>query len=274
MSKAAKSVTTPTPIATIIVFGVSGIGKPRAGTFKGSDVAPARKAATKLGFAIIDVADQAGLALAAKVPAGRIGNHGDNIIPFIPKDLHGQIKAFEAESHKNGQANPNGASAGSPVADGPRLPRTWDDIKAGDMVLAQEDDPADGWWQVTIVEASGDILKLRWHRNRRGRPLQKHRSMLGLICPDESTGEGKNEAKPTPKQTAGKSVYPANWSTLAVDQIVLAKEDGPVEQWWEAKIIKIDKDQFTLQWRDYPKLPQIVRSRSNLGLMHPAPKVA
>jgi hypothetical protein len=47
-----------------------------------------------------------------------------------------------------------------------------------------------------------------------------------------------------------------------------------MEQWWEAKIVKIDKDQFTLQWRDYPKLPQIVRCRSSLGLMHPAPKLA
>ena len=36
-----------------------------------------------------------------------------------------------------------------------------------------------------------------------------------------------------------------------------------MEQWWEAKIVKIDKDHFTLQWRDYPKLPQIVRSRSS-----------
>ena len=98
--------------------------------------------------------------------------------------------------------------------------------------------------------------------------------MLGLICPNESNTDGKDEAKPDPKQSPGKSVCPANWSMLTVDQTALAKEDGPVEQFWEAKIVKIDKDQLTLQWRDYPKLPQIVRCRSSLGLMHPAPKVA
>ena len=91
MSNPAKSVTTQ---PTIIVFGVSAIGKPRAGTFKGSDVSAARKAAAKLGLSVIDLTDEAGLALAAKVPAGRIGGAGDNIIPFINKDLHGQIKSL------------------------------------------------------------------------------------------------------------------------------------------------------------------------------------
>jgi hypothetical protein len=270
MSPSAKPASQP----AIIVFGVSAIGKPRAGLFKGSDVAAARKAATKLGFAIIDVTDQAGLAVAAKVPAGRIGSSSDNIIPFIAKDLHGQIKALEAQSQKNGHAKTNGKAAASEEPKGPRLPRTWDDIKVGDRVLAQETDPADGWWQVTIVEVHGDLFKLRWPGSGgRGRPLQKHRATLGLICPDNGASN-KETAKPDPKPTAGKSVYPADWSGLTVDHTILAKEDGPIEQWWEAKIVRIDKDQFTLQWRDYPKLPQIVRSRTNLALLNPAPKVA
>jgi len=271
MSNPAKSATTQ---PAVIVFGVSAIGKPRAGTFKASDVPAARKAAAKLGFKVIDLTDETGLALAAKVPAGRIGGARDNIIPFVNKDLYAQITASEIKSQKNGQGRTNGGSAMSPEANPPRLPRSWDDIKAGDMVLAQEADPLDGWWQVIVTEANGDLFKLRWPGSGRGRPLQKHRATLGLICPNEAKADGKGEPKLDPKQLAAKSVYPANWSVLAVDQTVLAKEDGPMEQWWEAKIVKIDKDQFTLQWRDYPKLPQIVRSRSSLGLMHPAPKVA
>jgi hypothetical protein len=269
MGNPAKSATTH---PTIIVFGVSAIGKPRAGTFKGSDVPAARKAAAKLGLTVIDLIDETGLALAAKVPAGRIGGSGDNIIPFVNKDLHGQIKAFEIKGQRNGQAQTSAASATSPQPESPRLPQNWDDIKVGDRIIAQETDPLDGWWQVTVTEANDDLFKLRWPSSGRGRPFQKHRTMLGLICPTESKADSKDDAKPDPKQSAGKSVYPANWSLLAVDQTVLAKEDGPMEQWWEAKIVKIDKDQFTLQWRDYAKLPQIVRSRSSLGLMHPAPK--
>ena len=35
-----------------------------------------------------------------------------------------------------------------------------------------------------------------------------------------------------------------------------------MEQWWEAKTINLDKGVFTLQWRDYPQLPVIMRGRS------------
>lgn len=269
MNNSAKPASQP----IVIVCGVSAIGKPKAGTFKGSDVPAARKAAAKLGLTVIDVTDKAGLALVAKLPAGRIGGSGDTIVPFVNKDLHGQIKAFEGQSQKNGQAKPSGEPAASPESQSPRLPRSWDDIKVGDRVLGQEADPKDGWWQVTVTEANGDLFKLRWPGSGRGRPFQKHRTMLGLICPTENKSGGKDEPKLDPKQSAGKSVYPADWSTLSVDQTVLAKEDGPMEQWWEAKIVSVGNDEFILQWRDYPDLPQIVRARSALGLMHPAPKL-
>ena len=68
------------------------------------------------------------------------------------------------------------------------------------------------------------------------------------------------------------SVFPPNWAAIGLDQIVLAKEDGPAEQWWEAETTKMDKDLFTLQWRDHPNLPSIVRPRLALGLVHPNPK--
>ena len=119
------------------------------------------------------------------MPAGRIGGSGDNIIPFINKDLHTQIKAFEIKGQKNGQGQTSGELANSPEPESPRLPRSWDDIKVGDRVLAQEADPEDGWWQVTVTEGNGDLFKLRWPGSRRGRPPQKHRTMLGLICPNE-----------------------------------------------------------------------------------------
>ena len=267
MSNLAKSMTNQ---PTIIVFGVSAIGKPRAGTFKGSDVSAARKAATKLGLSVIDLTDEAGLALAAKVPAGRIGGAGDNIIPFINKDLHGQIKALETKGQKNGQAQTNGGSATSSEANTRRLPRSWGDIKVGDLVLAQDTDPADGWWQCPVIEVAGDIFKLRWPRSERGRPFQRHRHTLGLINPGEITEQPKPDLKKNSSEP--NSVYPAHWTVIGLDQIVLANEDGPCGQFWEARTISLEKDVFTLQWRDHPKLPQIMRARSALGLVHPAPK--
>jgi len=250
----------PTAQPAIVLFGLSAIGKPRAGTFKGTEVAAARKAAIKLGLTVIELADPSGRALAAKIPTGRIGGSVDGLVPFVSKDIYEQIKALGDQQQKNGK------TATVQI----RLPVSWDDIKVGDRVLAQDTDPEDGWWQVTVIEAKGDLFKLRWPTSGRGRPFQKHRSMLGLICP----GEIKEPVKPDPREAVAEpAVYPAHWSVIGLNQIVLAKEDGPIEQWWEAKTVKLDKDMFTLEWRDHPELPPIVRPRSALGLVHPTPKV-
>ena len=252
----------------IIVFGVSAIGKPRAGLFKGTDIGPARKAATKLGLTVTEIADPASCALAAKLPTGRIGASADGLVPFVSKDIYEQIKALGPHSQqKNGKGE---STTGPSDAVQFRLPVNWDDIKVGDRVLAQDTDPADGWWQVRVTEVHGDLFKLRWPREERGLPFQRHRAMLGLICP----GETKEPLKPDPKQAAAEPVvYPVHWSAIALNQIVLAKEEGPMEQWWEATTTDLDKGVFTLQWRDYPQLPAIMRPRFALGLVHPAPKV-
>ncbi len=245
MASASHSAFPKAEITSSSKVGLSAVGKPRAGTFKGTDVAAARKAAGRFGLTVSEITDPAGRTLAAKIPNGRISGSGESIVPFVSKDIYEQIKAFSAQQPKNG----NGSSTATTTAPSAqfRLPASWDDIKAGDRVLAQEVDPKDGWWQVTVTEAHGDLFKLRWPGSGRGRPFQKHRSMLGLICP----GEIKETVKPDPKQaTAEPTVYPRHWSAIGLNQIVLAREDGPMEQWWEAKTIKLDKDIFTLQWRD------------------------
>ncbi len=232
MSNSAKS----GPQPAIIVFGLTAIGKPRAGIFKGTDVGPARKAAAKLGLTVTEIADPASRALAAKIPAGRIGGSADGLVGFVTKDIYEQIKALGPQQQKNGKGESTTVASAAVQF---RLPVNWDDIKVGDRVLAQDTDPADGWWQVRVIEVHGDLFKLRWPREERGRPFQRHRATLGLICP----GEVKEPVKPDPNQAAAEpAVYPAHWSVIGLNQIVLAKEEGPMEQWWEAKTINLDKE--------------------------------
>ena len=159
---------------------------------------------------------------------------------FVSKDLYDQIKAFgpAAAKERPGRERRNGRRC--VCGPSPRCRRSWDDIKVGDRVLAQDTDPADGWWQVTVTEANGDLFKLRWPGSGRGRPFQKHRSMLGLICPGR---EQRRQPNPIPsRRQASPAVYPSPLVSDRLNQIVLAKEDGPAEQWWEAKTVKLDKD--------------------------------
>jgi hypothetical protein len=269
--------------AAIVVFGLSAIGKPKAGLFKGTDITAATKAAAKLGLSVLDASSAAATALLAKVPMGRIQAHGDAIVPFVTRDLYAAItdaaKGGTKAAANTTPAVQDKAAAGGAAPSQPRLPADWSDIKIGDCVLSRDTDPADGWWQAIVVDKRGDIVSLRWPRSDRGRPFQKHRTMLGLMCTaandnaaqaDNKNGD-KDNNKNGHKGPSGER-YPKTWSQIGADQIVLAKEDGPCEQWWEAKVITIENDVATLQWRDYPSLPPILRPRAGLGLMHPAPK--
>ena len=122
MSNSAKPAAQP----VIIVFGVSAIGKPRAGTFKDTDISAARKAATKLGLTVIEITDPIGRALAAKISMGRIGASADGIVPFVSKDIYEQIKALGSRATKERQGrghSNNGCLASSQVSPAGELGR-------------------------------------------------------------------------------------------------------------------------------------------------------
>src|SRR5205807_9097536 len=42
------------------------------------------------------------------------------------------------------------------------LPRTWDEIDVGKLVLAQEDGPMRSWWEAIPVEQIDDRFSLQW----------------------------------------------------------------------------------------------------------------
>jgi hypothetical protein len=75
-----------------------------------------------------------------------------------------------------------------------------------------------------------------------------------------------------PSSAPAAASYPQTWTEIDVGHLVLAKEDGPAQSWWEAiPIEKAADDAFTLRWRDHAQLSTIVRPRLRLALLHPAP---
>ena len=93
----------------------------------------------------------------------------------------------------------------------PNLPRNWQEIGLGDLVVVQEG-PEDGWYEAIVVEANDDMLTLRWRDYPRQRPVVRHRLRLGLLYPG---------AKPT--AATGKSTKPAVAAKL--DKTVAANPD-------------------------------------------------
>ena len=90
MSKSTNHVLQP----AIVLFGLTSIGNERQVPSKRRRLSAARKAASKLGLRVLEIADESGRTLAAKLPAGRIHGHGDAIVPFVPKALYASIEAW------------------------------------------------------------------------------------------------------------------------------------------------------------------------------------
>ena len=137
----------------VVVFGVDDDCKPHAGWFSKSDADRARAAAKQLRFNVIEVANGSAADLIAKLPPGRIHANGPGAVPVIREDLYEKVIAA---LNPRGEA---GRDPGEPVATD--LPATWDGIKPGHLVLAQ-DALVEGWWAAVVVDRSSDKVTLRW----------------------------------------------------------------------------------------------------------------
>jgi IstB-like ATP binding protein len=174
----------------------------------------------------------------------------------------------------------SGNAAGSkPPGSSPNLPRNWQEIGVGDLVLAQED-PDDGWYEVIVVEVANDMFTLRWRDYPRQRKLVRHRLRLGLLYPGpksgaetgksgKPSGHGKHGKTVQPNPAIGNHRLPKDWDEIDVDHLVLAKTEGPWANWFEAIPIERAADGFKLRWRDYRSLSPVIRPRFDLALICP-----
>jgi hypothetical protein len=71
-----------------------------------------------------------------------------------------------------------------PTAGSHPLPRDWQEIDVGQLVLAKDDGPWRSWWEAVPIEEAGDGFKLRWRDFSRVAPVTRQRLELALICPD------------------------------------------------------------------------------------------
>ena len=65
----------------------------------------------------------------------------------------------------------------------PGLPVSWDTLAAGHLVIAQEEDAEDGWWEAVIVELKGDTLTLQWRDYPKQPKVTRHRTAVALLDP-------------------------------------------------------------------------------------------
>jgi hypothetical protein len=161
------------PTAKYILFGADEYAKPRAATFSAEDPALLAKAAETMFLRLVQVTDPDVAQIAATLPAGRLHASGKGLVPYIKGDRYNELLCATL-ANQAPEANPDPSPQD--------LPRTWDEIAPGHLVIARETLEV-GWWEAVVVERNGDLVTVRYRDYPQYPNMVRHRSAIALISP-------------------------------------------------------------------------------------------
>ncbi len=75
-------------------------------------------------------------------------------------------------------------AAAKPVAETPHLPKSWDDIRVGSLVIGFESTDT-GWWEAIVTSMTGETLTLRWRDCPKHAAVARRRNQVALLLPDK-----------------------------------------------------------------------------------------
>ena len=93
-------------------------------------------------------------------------------MPYVRRDLYTKLLAACDEGTA---VRPNARST-----DAYSLPRKWDEIAQGHVVLVQES-IKDGWWEAVVIARVGDILTLKFRDYPDYEEYQRHVTTVALM---------------------------------------------------------------------------------------------
>ena len=176
-TKAKAAAKQSTPAAPLIVLGYDEHNKPQAAQFPAADAELVAKAARLMDLKVYEAVTEDLAALAKKLPVGRLYSNGRGFVPNIRQSLYSEIIATLAVEP---QAALGKDKDQLPVATG--LPRTWDEIAPGHLVIAQEALEY-GWWEAIVLARNGDMLTLRFRDYPKLPKFVRHRAAVALMSP-------------------------------------------------------------------------------------------
>lgn len=178
----------------LMVLGRDDGGKAHGSWFGEEDAPLAEKAAGLMGMVAVRVDTDAFAELAAKLPHGKVFASGKAFVPFVRDTLYRSIADQLPEDVRAMLGKPRETpvpveTTGSAPMDQHPLPRGWDVIAVGDLVLATLGSP-DGWFECVVAEAhDDDLFTLRYRDFPDWEPFVRRREHLALINPNFATGD-------------------------------------------------------------------------------------
>ena len=179
------SAAAPTSTSPLIVLGFDEQQKPRGAKFVDAKPDLVTKDADLTGLKVYEASAPEVAEFAKKLPVGRLYANGRGFVPNIRQSLYSDlVVALALEGHA--ALSKNGDNDSLPAARG--LPRSWDEIAAGHLVIAQESLEY-GWWEAIVLARNGDTFTLQYRDYPHLPKFVRHRSSIALMCPND-------EAKP------------------------------------------------------------------------------
>jgi hypothetical protein len=170
--KTPKPVKQPKPAPkTFVLFGTDEYAKPRAARFSATDPEPLVKASESLHLRMVEVTGEDLAEIAPKLPAGRLHASGRGLVPYIKGDLYFDLALATLVGYE-APANPDPSPQ--------ELPRGWDDIVPGNLVIVKETAET-GWWEAVVIERNGDLLTARYRDYPKYPTIVRHRSAVAMI---------------------------------------------------------------------------------------------
>jgi hypothetical protein len=166
-----KSAPTQPRVKSYILLGADEYAKPRAARFSGEDPALLAKAAETMHMRLVEITEPEVAEIAARLPAGRLHANGKGLVPYVKGDVYTELMCTALTS-KAPQPNPDPAPQD--------LPRSWDDLAPGHVVIAKESLEL-GWWEAVVIERTGDLVTIKYRDYPQYPPLVRHRSVIALI---------------------------------------------------------------------------------------------
>jgi hypothetical protein len=177
--KSAIAPATLTP--ALIVLGFDEQQKPRGAKFVDAKLELVTKAADLMGLKVYEASPPEVAELAKKLPLGRLYANGRGFVPNIRQSLYSDL-VVALGLEPQAALSKNGDKDGLPAARG--LPRSWDEIAAGHLVIAQESLEY-GWWEAIVLERKDDTFSLQYRDYPHLPKFVRHRSGIALMCPND-----------------------------------------------------------------------------------------
>lgn len=153
----------------LVMLGLDDRGKPHASWFGAADADAAAHAADMMDMALIEVDSDELVAIAGKLPPGKLFESGKAFVPFVKRETYDRLTAYLDDDYVAASAaRVEAAAAAAEYAKASkgetkgRQPGDWSNLMVGDIVLASEG-LDDGWWEAKIEEVlPEEQFRLRW----------------------------------------------------------------------------------------------------------------